>query len=131
MKASMTSGLVLAALLLGAARADIFIETQTFGSSSFHENYSLGTTTTAGLVVGWILFGIAVILGGVMIIHESITRHKLYVSQVEEARKKMQGLGIDVKKADEEFERRLKGVKQVDEDADLLAAAEHVDDNKA
>jgi hypothetical protein len=43
----------------------------------------------------------------------------------------MEELGIDVKKADEEFERRLKGVKAEDEDADLLAAAEQVDDNKA
>ncbi len=81
MKASsMTSGFVLAALLFGAAQAEIFIETQTFGSSHFHETYSLDTTTTAGLVVGWILFGIVIIIAGIMIVHESITRHKMYVS---------------------------------------------------
>ena len=115
------------ALLFSSCQAemleDVFIETQTFGSHTFHEIPQLSDVTTAGLVVGWTLFSIVVVVAGVWIIKDTCERHSDYGKKVESARQRMRELGIDIAAADRKFERRMKGIKDEDEDDQLLNAA--------
>ena len=115
---------------VSAVPDNVFIETKTFGSYEFHEDPTLDDVTTAGLVVGWVLFGVTVIVSGILIIKDTCDRHSEYKSKVASAQSRMRELGLSVEDADREFEKRRKGIKEGDED-DQLAEAALKQENKA
>ena len=66
--------LIAVLFLLGIARADDYFRTATFGSMNFHPDMKddLGSNSTGGLVAGWILYGIALFFGVILIVVETI-----------------------------------------------------------
>lgn len=119
------------ALFLGLSHAETFVDTQTFGSHNFHQVPEFNAASKTGLILGWIVFGVIMFVAGVLIIADTVSRHKEYVGKLEEARNKMQQLGISVTEADREFEKKMRGDKEEDEDQKLIEAAEKQDEAKA
>ena len=126
-KVTVATTFAVAALLntVQAVPEDVFIQTSDFGSREFHEIPHLGEVTTAGLITGYIIFGVILIFSVILVVRDMIVRHKDYLTKLEGARKRMLELGISVEQADKEFELVMRGIKPEDEDDKLINAAEN------
>ena len=121
----MKSILLSAALLLGYAQAieEFFVQTQTFAPSSFHELNVLDQNSRAGLIVGWILYGIAVVISFILVFKSTIDRSREYDKNLEDAKAQMRRLGINQIEVDREFDELQKGHVQAEEQFDLIEVA--------
>ena len=123
----MKSILLSALLLLGCAQANekeyFFVQTQTFATKEFHQLNVLDEASTAGLVVGWVVFGIAVVISFALVLHNTIVRSKEYDTNLVTAQAQMRRLGINVLEADREFDEMQKGHKKAEEQFDLIEVA--------
>ncbi len=121
----MKSILLSAALLLGYAQAieEFFVQTQTFATTTFHEFNVLDQNSRAGLIVGWILYGIMVVIPFVLVFKSTIDRSKEYDQNLEDAREKMRELKINQIEVDREFDELQKGKVQAEEQFDLIEVA--------
>ncbi len=121
----MKSILLSAALLLGYAQAieEFFVQTQTFATTTFHEFNVLDQNSRAGLIVGWILYGIMVVISFVLVFKSTIDRSKEYDQNLEDAREKMRELKINQIEVDREFDELQKGKVQAEEQFDLIEVA--------
>ena len=103
--------LTAAALLLSLASAEeFFVQTKTFATTHYHTRPDSNEVIVAGLVTGWTIYGIAIVLSGVLIVTDMVKRNNLYNSNLASAIKRMNELGIDINEANKEYERRLKGI---------------------
>ncbi len=121
----MKSILLSAALLLGYAQAieEFFVQTQTFSTCTFHEFNTLDQSSRAGLIVGWVLFGIIVVICFALVFKSTIDRTKEYDQNLENARALMRKLGINQMEVDHEFDELQKGHVQAEEQFDLIEVA--------
>ena len=121
----MKSILLSAILLLGYAQAleEFFVQTETFASPDFHQLNVLDDVSTAGLIVGWIVYGIAVVIAFALVLHNTIVRNREHNSNLVTAQAQMRRLGINVLEADREFDAMRKGQEKVVEQFDLLEVA--------
>ena len=110
-----------------AELVDVFIQTADFSDIKYHDIPTLGTTSTVGLILGYICFSFVVIVGGVMVVRDQIQRYQDYLAKIDSAEKRMRELGIDLTLAKSEFLEREKGVKVADDDDNLVDAAEKQD----
>lgn len=113
-----------------AVPENVFIQTDEFGSREFHEVPNLGEVATAGLIVGYIIFGFVIIVSMILIIRDMVVRHQEYLRKINDARKRMRELGISVEEADREFEQIQRGYKAEDDDDRLINAAENQSEQK-
>ena len=121
----MKTTLFAAALLLGFANAAIeeFVQTEVFGSPNFHEDVVLNNYSRGGLIAGWILYGIIVIVSFVLVFKATLDRSKEYEQNLRTAKSEMSRLGININEVDREFDELQKGKVKVEEQADLIEIA--------
>ena len=100
-----------ALLLLGFAQAaeEFYVQTETFSTSSFHEFNTLDRYSRGGLIAGWILYGIMVVVSFVLVFKSTLDRSKEYDQNLEDAKRQMRNLGISVDEVDREFDEIQKG----------------------
>ena len=101
-----------ALLLLGFAQAsseEFYVQTETFSTSSFHEFNTLDRYSRGGLIAGWILYGIMVVVSFVLVFKSTLDRSKEYDQDLEDAKRQMRNLGISVDEVDREFDEIQKG----------------------
>ena len=116
--------LLIMAMLFGSAFCEEwYVQTKTFGSPNFHEVPELNEASTTGLVLGWIAYGIILIVTSIITFRATVQRNTEYENALEEARKKMKELKIDVSAADKEFEELQKGTEKVEETEGLIEVA--------
>ena len=116
--------LLASALLFALASAEEgFIRTKRFATTHFHEFPEVTINGTAGLATGWSIFTIIIFVSCVLIVIDSVKRNNLYNKQLESARLKMRSLGINIEEADKEFARRLQGLKDEDENDNIVEQA--------
>ena len=120
----MNSILLAAALLLGYAQAgEFFVQTEVFSTSDFHQNNVLDRYSRGGLIAGWILYGVIVVVSFVFVFKATLERSKEYDQNLVDARTQMRNLGINVEEADREFDEIQKGHVKVEEQVDLIEVA--------
>ena len=101
-----------ALLLLGFAQAsseEFFVQTETFATSSFHEYNTLDRYSRGGLIAGWILYAIMVVVSFALVFKSTLDRSKEYDQNLEDAKRQMRNLGINVAEVDHEFDEIQKG----------------------
>ena len=122
-----TALLTAAALILGLAQAneivEEYVQTEIFGDYSFHEYNTLDSSARAGIIVGWILFGIIVVVSFVLVFNATIQRSKEYEQNLERARSDMKKLGINIGQVDREFDIIQSGQVKSEEQFDLIEIA--------
>ena len=120
----MNSILLAAALLLGYAQAgEFFVQTEVFSTPDFHQNNVLDRYSRGGLIAGWILYGVIVVVSFVFVFKATLERSKEYDQNLVDARTQMRNLGINVEEADREFDEIQKGHVKVEEQVDLIEVA--------
>ena len=79
------------ALLFGLALAEKewFVQTANFSTPNFHEFPELNEVSTAGLIVGWILFTIVLVVAAVITFVATWNRNAEYTKDLEVARAKL------------------------------------------
>ena len=94
----MKTTLFAAALLLGLANAAVeeFVQTEVFGSSYWHEEIVLNSYSRGGLIAGWILYGIIVIVSFILVFQATIERTKEYEQNLSTAKSEMSRLGMNI-----------------------------------
>ena len=116
-----------AALFLGLAQANAIVEeyvqTEIFGDYSFHEYNTLDSSALGGIIVGWVLFGIIVVVSFVLVFNATIQRSKEYEQNLEKARSEMKRLGINIGQVDREFDVIQSGQVKSEEQFDLIEIA--------
>ena len=114
-----------AVLILGYAQAfeEFYVQTETFAPSSFHEYNTLDSYSRGGLIAGWILYGIAVVVSFVLVFKSTLDRSNEYDKNLEDAKAQMRKLGINVDEVDREFDELQKGKVKVEEQVDLIDVA--------
>ena len=93
-----SASLATLALLFGltfAAETEWYVQTTTFSTPNFHEFPELNEVSTAGLIVGWILYGLVLVIAAVITFVATWSRNVEYNKDLEEARKKLKDLGIN------------------------------------
>ena len=120
----MNSILLAAALLLGYAQAgEFYVQTEVFSTPDFHQNNVLDRYSRGGLIAGWILYGVIVVVSFVFVFKATLERSKEYDQNLVDARTQMRNLGINVEEADREFDEIQKGHVKVEEQVDLIEVA--------
>ena len=120
----MNSILLAAALLLGYAQAgEFYVQTEVFSTPDFHQNNVLDRYSRGGLIAGWILYGVIVVVSFVFVFKATLERSKEYDQNLVDARTQMRNLGINVEEADREFDELQKGHVKVEEQVDLIEVA--------
>ena len=120
----MNSILLAAALLLGYAQAvEFFVQTEVFSTPDFHQYNVLDRYSRGGLIAGWILYGVIVVVSFVFVFKATLERSKEYDQNLVDARTQMRNLGISVDEADREFDEIQKGHVKVEEQVDLIEVA--------
>ena len=120
----MNSILLAAALLLGYAQAgEFYVQTEVFSTPDFHQNNVLDRYSRGGLIAGWILYGVIVVVSFVFVFKATLERSKEYDQNLVDARTQMRNLGINVEEADREFDETQKGHVKVEEQVDLIEVA--------
>ncbi len=71
------------------------MQTSNFSTPNFHEFPELNEVSTAGLVVGWTLFTIVLVISAVITFVATWNRNVEYSKDLEVARNKLKELGID------------------------------------
>ena len=96
----------LAALFFGLAAAETewYVQTKTFGSPDYHVFPELNSASTTGLVLGWTLYTIVLVIAAVITFTATWQRNTEYTKNLEEARARMRELEINIEEADKEFE---------------------------
>ena len=69
-----------AVLLLGYVQAatEFYVQTETFAPSSVHENNTLDRYSRGGLIAGWIIYGLMVVVSFVLVFKSTLDRSKEY-----------------------------------------------------
>ena len=83
----------------------------------------LDDASTAGLITGWVVYGIAVVIAFALILQNTIVRSKEYDTNLVTAQAQMRRLGINVLEADREFDAMQKGQQKAEEQFDLIEVA--------
>ena len=68
-------------LLLGFAHAnseEFFVQTEKFGDYNFHQVNALDTYSRGGLIAGWIVYGLMVVISFVLVFKSTLDRSKEY-----------------------------------------------------
>ena len=93
-----SASLATMALLFGltvAADREWYVQTANFSSPNFHEFPELNEVSTAGLVVGWVLYGLVLVIAAVITFVATWNRNVEYSKDLEVARKRLKELGFD------------------------------------
>ena len=93
-----SASLATLALLFGltfAAETEWYVQTTNFATPNFHEFPELNEVSTAGLVVGWVLYGLVLIIAAIITFVATWSRNVEYTKDLEEARKRLSELGIN------------------------------------
>ena len=115
-----------ALLLLGFAQANegqFYVQTEKFGDYNFHENNTLDSYSRGGLIAGWIIYGIMVVISFVLVFKSTLDRSKEYDQNLIDAKEQMKKLGISVDEADREFDEIQSGKVKAEEQVDLIEVA--------
>ena len=83
----------------------------------------LNDESTAGLVVGWTLYSIVLVISAIIIFVATWKRNTEYTEDLEVARKRMRELGINIEEVDREFEELQKGGAEEKETENFLDIA--------
>ena len=87
-----SASLATLALLFGltfASEKEWFVQTTIFSTPNFHEFPELNEVSTAGLVVGWTLFTIVLVISAVITFVATWNRNVEYSKDLDEARKRL------------------------------------------
>ncbi len=113
-----------AALLLGLAQADEeYVQTQVFATRDFHEFNTLDRSALGGIIVGWVLYALIVVVSFVLVFKATLDRSREYEQNLENAKKEMKNLGINLAEVDSEFDEIQNGLVKVEEQVDLIDIA--------
>ena len=112
-------------LLLGFAHAaqEFYVQTEKFGDHNFHQTNTLDSYSRGGLIAGWIIYGLAVVISFVLVFKSTLDRSKEYDQNLVDAKEQMRRLGIDVNMVDREFDELQKGEVKAEEQIDLIEVA--------
>ena len=69
-----------ALLLLGFAHAaeEFYVQTEKFGDFNFHQTNTLDSYSRGGLIAGWIIYGIMVVVSFVLVFKSTLDRSREY-----------------------------------------------------
>ena len=95
MKSASLVSLVLLFGLTFAEEKEWYVQTSNFSTPNFHEFPELNEVSTAGLVVGWVLYGLVLVISAVITFYATWSRNTEYTKDLEVARKKLADLGIN------------------------------------
>ncbi len=112
MKNFARDSLLFAALYLSfvaASEKEWYVQTQTFGSRDFHVFPELNAASTTGLIIGWILFGLVLIITAIITFIATWNRNVEYNKNLEESRARLKQLGLDWTQVDRDFEDLQRG----------------------
>ena len=113
-----------AALFLGLAQADEeFVQTQVFGTHEYHEFNTLNSSALGGIIAGWVLYAIIVSVSFVLVFKATLDRSREYEQNLENAKKEMRKLDINIAEVDREFDEIQNGLVKVEEQVDLIDIA--------
>ena len=93
-----SASLVSLAILFGltfAAETEWYVQTSNFSTPNFHEFPELNEVSTAGLVVGWVLYGLVLVIAAVITFAATWNRNAEYTKDLEVARQRLKELGIN------------------------------------
>ena len=97
-----SASLATLAILFGMAAAETewYVQTKTFGSPKYHVFPELNEESTAGLIVGWILYAIVLVISAIITFVATWNRNQEYTEALKVARKRMEELKMNIKEID-------------------------------
>ena len=119
-----SASLATLAVMFGLAHAEEwYVQTKTFGSPNFHEFTELNAASTTGLILGWICYGLVLLISAVITFVATYNRNIEYNKNLEDARARMRDLKMNLEEVDREFEELQNGGHKEEETENFMDVA--------